>query len=77
MSAQEKSRAARDERDRIPVEGCFGAGKRRYGLALAILVINIEKIAKIFPASILTTIGRMPWGVRLTVPRVSDVLSTP
>lgn len=63
LSSEEKAQASRDERDRIPVEGCFGVAKRRYGLgrirahradtsgcmiALTILVMNLEKIAKIF-----------------------------
>ena len=53
-----------DERDRNPVEGKFGDGKRRYGLnrimarlpdtsscaiALAFVVMNLEKLLRVFP----------------------------
>jgi transposase, IS5 family len=60
---REKALVRQDERDRIPVEGKFGNGKRRYGLdrimakrdktsestiGTIILVMNLEKILRYF-----------------------------
>lgn len=58
-----RSQARRDEIDRIPIEGKFGQGKRRFGLskimcklaqtsetaiAITFLVMNLEKLLKVF-----------------------------
>lgn len=63
VARQDKTLIRQDERDRIPVEGKFGNGKRRYGLdrimakrvstsestiGTIILVMNLERILRYF-----------------------------
>lgn len=69
--------AKKDELDRIPIEGMFGNGKRRYGLSkiksklketsettigITVLVMNLEKIARDLLVLIFSLLRRLGFG---------------